>query len=122
MYFRAVVGGILHLRQGTSRCSLTLASVWGACWLNQQKVCFIFSNGPVLNTFGHNIHFTSIQFDGAITHFHLEFAFNNQKEIVCVCMAVPNKFAFDFDDHEVMPVEHAYSSWTPVFCERVELG
>ena len=38
---------------------------------------FIFSNCGVLNTFGNDKHFTSIQLNRSITHFNLEFACNN---------------------------------------------
>ena len=44
----------------------------------------------------------------------------NRPYIDCVSVAVPHELALDFDDHEVMSVEQANGSWTPVFSERVQ--
>ena len=75
----------------------------------------------MFNSFGNHVHLASIQSYRAITHFDFKRAFENKEEVVCVRVRVPNELAFDFDDHEIVIVESADSSWVPVFVERAEL-
>lgn len=74
----------------------------------------------MLHTFRNDVHFAGLQLYRVVSHFDLEHTAQNKEEVIGVSVAVPHEFAFDFDDHEVMPVEQANGSWTPVFSERVQ--
>ena len=74
----------------------------------------------MLDTFRNDVHFAGLQLYRVVSHFDLEHTAQNKEEVIGVSMTVPHEFTLDFDDHEVMPVEQANGSWTPVFSERVQ--
>ncbi len=81
---------------------------------------FLFSDSSMLDTLRNDVHFAGLQQSRVVSHFDLEHTTQNKEEVIGVSVAVPHEFALDFDDHEVMPVEQANGSWTPVFSERVQ--
>ncbi len=81
---------------------------------------FFLSDSPMLDTLWNNVHFAGPQFDRVVSHFDLEHAIEYEEEVIGVSVTVPHELALDFDDHEVMSVEQADGSWTPVFRERVQ--
>ncbi len=74
----------------------------------------------MFDTFGNDVHFAGLQQRRVVSHFDLQHTAQNKEEVIGVSVAVPHEFTLDFDDHEVMPVEQADGSWTPVFSERVQ--
>ena len=74
----------------------------------------------MLDTLRNDVHFAGLQLYRVVSHFDLEDTAQNKEEVIGVSVAVTHEFAFDFNDHEVMPVEQADGSWTPVFSERIQ--
>lgn len=62
---------------------------------------FLERHGPMLNTFRNDIHFAGAEGDRLIPEFDIQLALEHEKEIVCIRVAVPDEFAFGFDDHHI---------------------
>jgi hypothetical protein len=83
-------------------------------------VRFFFGDSSMLNAFWNDVHFAGLQLDRMVSHLDLEHTLEYEEEVIGVSVAMPYELALDFDDHEVVPVEQADGSWTPVFSERVQ--
>jgi hypothetical protein len=83
-------------------------------------VSFFFSDSSMLDALWNDVHFAGLQLDRMVSHFDLEHTIEDEEEVIGVSVAVPHELALDFDDHEVMPIEQADGSWTPVFSECIQ--
>ena len=80
-------------------------------------VCHSTMFDPLRN----HVHLASIQRDRPITHLDLERTLEYKKKVVGIRVRMPNELAIHLDDHEIVAVERADSSWTPVLSEGAEL-
>lgn len=65
----------------------------------------VLGDRSVLYALGHNEYFAWTQLNGAISQLNSDIPNEDQKEIVASVVFVPNEFALDLHNHEVMPVE-----------------
>jgi hypothetical protein len=69
----------------------------------------------VLYALGYYEYFTRAKPNSAVSQLNRDMPNENQKEIVGIVVLVPNEFALDLHNHEVMPVEAADDTRLPVF-------
>jgi hypothetical protein len=75
----------------------------------------VLSDRPVLNALGHYKYFARTKPNSAVSQLNRDMPSENQEKIVRVVMLVPNEFALDLHDHEVVTVEAADYSRLPIF-------
>lgn len=69
----------------------------------------------MLYAFGHYEYFAWPEPNSAVPQLNSNMPGENQKEIVGIVVFVPNEFALDLYNHEVMPVEAADDARLPIF-------
>jgi hypothetical protein len=67
-----------------------------------------------LYTFGHYEYFAWTNPNGAVAQLNSNMPYENQKEVVGIVVLVPNEFALDLHNHEVMPVEATDNARLPI--------
>lgn len=72
-------------------------------------------DGPVLDAFGHHEYFAGTEPNGAVSQLNSNMPDENQKEIVGIVVLMPNEFALDFYDQQIVPVEAADDARLPIF-------
>jgi hypothetical protein len=113
------MSGFLMRRYDPARFGrVGVAGVRRAGWFNEQDVRFLFGHGAMFDVPGHYEHLAGAQGDAAVPHLNGQAALEYEEEVVGVVVLVPDKLAFDLDDHEVMPVELTDGSRLPVLRER----
>ena len=75
----------------------------------------VLSDRPVLNALGHDEYFAWTKPDNAVSQLNSHMPNENQKEVVGIVVLVPNKFALDLHDHEVVTVEASDDARLPKF-------
>jgi hypothetical protein len=75
----------------------------------------ILGNWSVLYALGHHEYFARTNAHGTVAQLNRNMPDENQKEIIGVIVFVPNKFALDLHDHEVVPVEATDDARLPIF-------
>src|SRR5215471_17085581 len=96
-----------------SRCR-RVAGVWGTMGFDQQQVGLLLGNRPMLDAFWHDVEIAGTQSHLAIPELNDKVSLENEEKIVGFRMRMPDKLAFDFDDHHIMPVELGDDLWRPV--------
>jgi hypothetical protein len=81
---------------------------------------FIVCHSSVFDSLGNHVHLASFERDSPITHLDFERALEYKEEVVCLRVCMPNELALDLHDHEIVAIERADSSWTPVLAECAE--
>jgi hypothetical protein len=59
----------------------------------------------MLDTLWYNVHLPRPKGDRSISKLNVEHALQDEKKVIGVVMFVPNKFAFQFHDHDIAIVE-----------------
>ena len=75
----------------------------------------VLSDRSVLNALGHYKYFAWTKPNSAVSQLNGDMPNENQKEIVRIVMRVPNEFALDLHDHEVLTVEASDNPRLPIF-------
>jgi hypothetical protein len=75
----------------------------------------ILGDRSVLYALGHYENFAWTNPNGAVAQLNRNVPNENQKEVVGIVVFVPNEFALDLDNHEVMSVEATDHTRLPVF-------
>lgn len=75
----------------------------------------VFSDRSVLYALGHYKYFAWTKPNSAVSQLNSDMPNENQKEIVGIVVLVPNEFALDLHDHEVVAVEATDNSRLPIF-------
>ena len=78
-------------------------------------------DGLMLQTNRHDEELTGPQLDFAPRQSNRQAALENQEEVVRVFVVVPDEFALDLDDHDVVPVELGNCPRRPVLVEQRQL-
>ena len=71
-------------------------------------------DGSVFHAFGHHEYFAWPEPNGAVSQLNSDMPDENQKKIVGIVVLMPNEFALDLYDHEIVPVEAAYDARLPI--------
>ena len=79
---------------------------------------FFVSDGAVFDAFGHDEHLAGVEGDGSVSELDVEAALEDEEEVVGVVVLVPDKFTFDFDDHDVGRIELGHGTWGPMVGKR----
>jgi hypothetical protein len=77
----------------------------------------LLSNRPVLNALGHYKDFAWAKLNSAISQLNSDLPSENQEEVVRIVVFMPNKFALDLHDHEVVTVEATHDARLPMLRE-----
>jgi len=75
----------------------------------------VLGDRPVLNALGHHEYFARTKSNSSVSQLNRDMPNENQEEIVRIVMPVPNEFALDLHDHEVVTVEATDHSRLPIF-------
>jgi len=75
----------------------------------------VLGDRSVLNALGHHKYFARTKPNSAVSQLNRDMPNENQEKIVRIVMLVPNEFALDLHDHEVVTVEAADYSRLPIF-------
>jgi hypothetical protein len=84
-------------------------------------VSFFFRDWAMLDALRNNEQLTGTESDIALSHLYGDAPFENEKEIVSLVVLVPDERPFNFDDHQVVPVELANRSWLEVLGKQRQL-
>jgi len=74
----------------------------------------VLGDRSMFDALGHYEYFAWADTHGAAAHLNGDMPNQNQKEVVGIIVFVPDEFAFDLHDHEVMTVEAADDSRLPM--------
>ena len=106
---------LLQLNDSTGgRCRL-IARIRRSTGFNEKNMGLVLGDRPVLNALGHYEYFARTKSNSAVSQLNRDMPNENQEEIVRIVMLVPNEFALDLHDHEVVTVEAADNSRLPIF-------
>src|SRR5690349_1291276 len=75
----------------------------------------------MLHALGHNEHLAGSEANVAVPHLDHQAALEHEKEVVRVCMRVPDELTLDLDHHQIVTIELADGPRLPMFFERGEL-
>jgi len=75
----------------------------------------IFGDRPVLHALGNHEYFAWTDPYSAVSQLDRNLPNENQKEVVGIVVFVPNKFALDLYNHEVVAVKASDNSRLPIF-------
>ena len=75
----------------------------------------VLSDRSVLNALGHYKYFAWTKPNSPVSQLNSDMPNENQEKIVRIVMLVPNEFALDLHDHEVVTVEATDNSRLPIF-------
>ncbi len=96
------------------RCRL-VPSIRRSARFNEKNMGLVFSDRSVLYALGHYKYFAWTKPNSAVSQLNSDMPNENQKEIVGIVVLVPNEFALDLHDHEVVAVEATDNSRLPIF-------
>ena len=74
----------------------------------------------MLDSLWYHKQLSGTQYDIPAAHLNRHSPLEHEEEVIRVVMFVPNKRAFHFDDHEIVPIELTDGSWLPMLCKRRE--
>jgi len=74
----------------------------------------VLGDRSVLYALGRYEHFAWTNPNGAVAQLNGNLPNENQKEVVGIVVLVPNEFALDLHNHEVMPVEATDNARLPI--------
>jgi hypothetical protein len=89
--------------------------------LDEEELHFPFGDGFVLDAIGDDIHFAGCESDGSVPEVNAEGAFEDEKGLVGVGVRVPDEFAFEADDLELVIVHFGNDFGLPLFGEQAKL-
>ena len=75
----------------------------------------VLSDRSVLYALGHYKYFAWTESNSAVSQLNSDLSDENQKEVVGIVVLVPNEFALELDDHEVVTVEATDDVRLPIF-------
>src|SRR5579862_1247247 len=70
---------------------------------------------------GHHEELSLVEFDVAVPQLEGQMAFEHEEEVVGLIVLMPDEFAFDFDQQNVVVVERRDDPWCPMVVEACEL-
>lgn len=100
---------------------LHIARVQCPSRLEQKHVNLLFCDWSVFDPPGHNQELAFLQPDLAVAVLHPESTADHQEEFILVVMPVPGKFAREFYQMDVLPVQLTHDLAAPVVVEEGEL-
>ena len=87
---------------------------------HEHDLAFAFCEGLVPCSFGDDVHFSSIERDGPVFKLNVHAALKNNEHFIGMAVVVPDKFAFNFDEFELVIVHLSDDFGGPVFREELE--
>lgn len=87
---------------------------------HEHDLAFAFCEGLVPCSFGDDVHFSSVERDGPVFKFNVHAAFKDDEHFIGVAVVVPDKFAFNLDEFELVIVHLSDDFGGPVFREEFE--
>lgn len=100
--------------------SLGFTRVDDASGFHEHDLAFAFCEGPVACPFRDDMHFTGVEGDGPVFKFNVHAAFKDDEHFIRVAVIVPDKFAFNLDEFELVIVHFSDDFWRPVVREEFE--
>ena len=100
--------------------SLGFTRVDDASGFHEHDLAFGFCEGPVARSFRDDMHFPGVEGDGPVFKFDVHAAFQYDEHFIGVAVIVPDKFAFNLDEFELVIVHFSDDFWRPVVREEPE--
>jgi len=103
-----------HAAWGGEQRMFNVAGIACGGRLEQEALHFLISDRPVLDAMRHNQEFPRPQLHRPVAQFNAHRAANGKEELILPVMAMPDKFAAEFDKFHFLTVEFAHHPRTPV--------
>jgi hypothetical protein len=108
---------IRYLDNLTGGCRRHIPSIRRSAGFDEKNMGLVLSDRPVLNALRHHEYFAWTKPYSAVSQLNSDMSNENQKEVVGIVVLVPNEFALDLHDHEVVTVEATDDARLPIFRE-----
>ena len=87
---------------------------------HEHDFAFGFREGLVPCSFGDDVHFSSVERDGPVFKLNVHAALKNNEHFIGMAVVMPDKFAFNLDEFELVIVHFSDDFWRPVVREEFE--
>jgi hypothetical protein len=92
-----------------------IPGIRGSARFNEKNMSLDIGDRSVLYAFGHYEYFSWTKPNGAVSQLNSDMPNENQEEVVGIVVFVPNEFALDLYNHEVVPVKATDNTRLPIF-------
>ena len=100
---------------------LDVAGVADAGRLEEEHLHLLFGHRPVLDAVRHNEKLARAKLDGAVAELHPEPPADHQKQLILRLVLVPDEFALELDELDLLAVQDPHDLGAPVLVDLREL-
>lgn len=108
------------IQLGLGKFRFRIAGIKRGCRFEKHHPHFLRCHGPVFDAPWDDEEFIFADLDGLVPKFHLQRPFDHKEKLILEVMFVPHKFAFEFNQFDVLSVEFSDDLWRPVLVEELE--